>query len=806
MTSSSIDAFRLAPKQRELVLDLAERIRVRVASTSPLRSAQSACEGFFRNSELQSPLVHSASDLTTSTPRPPLPDTVAESSNAFGLFGTRGSGKSTLLRALRSALQFDSGAQTPRCFYVAEIIDCSLSPEGLPFAYSVLMKAHEDTIRPFVHTVDPDDRAALERFNKAFESVQRAFLCADPNYRRFARQLAISPEHYGELGARAIDAAFRLPLAVADWLKAYRELTGCSALVLLLDDVDITAASTFQGLVRSLLDELRCGQHGLYFVLAADEMRLAELLSWQGSADRLVDAALANEILRKIVPPDDRARVPPWSVCDRLNFLPFSAPSRGGRTRSNLPPTAINLRELLTRLNLERTLPAATFELLPTTPRGLLNLHGRLGGMAVSSRTDDSSLVAIRMMRCLADSRADGAAVEGLLRRRPGYWLRSFHWSDLPLSEAEWRWLRMDAQDPQRPLYTLEPVDFGQVSVAGVAVEPLWLECLSDLACDRGALDPIAIVEGIPQLRRELSSARIVRRVHEKDLRRDLIGKRNTVDVEFEWSSFIRSTNTRDEIDIGIGPLHLQERLLGTREHAPRELLAQMGVTPAEVETNVPRPRREELRRSMGVSSKGLLPRSLRGLVLLVGDLSDAPWSALSVGTSERALKTLVRAAALLTLGAYRRAVRDSLEVVGMPSAGAEERSSPEDAGKRRAKKPASSTMLRSENRFLVAMDLRPDTVVPSLSAACSTDRGGAGAAMVLVAADALDRSDGDQIASLTDGEMELAYLGLRRVAEREVLRLAFLAEQTSPYLFHTRALYAAYKAFVGSTYFKDLA
>jgi hypothetical protein len=598
-------------------------------------------------------------------------------SNVFGLLGGRGTGKTTILIEL--VHQFLPPDRRNSLIWVAEPNDCSLCPRGVPLGLSALYHVRQALLiqAEAKLTLPAGDR---KRASDAWDLLEEAYLKADPDYRALVRELVISTNQYGAEARREIEARFRLPQLVQNWLDAEAALRKRDVFVVPLDDLDLVPqnegrAEDLRGVlgpfVWSLLDELH--QPRLLFVAAADLDRLERLVAdSMGGSDAL---PAARALLDKVMPQDDRATMPCLSASARLRFHPVK---RGGESSHEKPQPLLaqeerpdagapkSLEDLLAEHCSNSSAPrkqvlpllAHVPRLLPDFPRGLEILHRAL------SREHGPESVA-EFLGLLAECRREHSFGRKMGRRPPDLWARFFKWEPASSPAAAWRKLVEYALDDMEPLWSLLP-DKGLDDLAPgpetVDDAPRWVELLLDVALAEGTISPSHLTARLDILGSAFAAARLKTRQGAQELTTYLSDPPPNMDATLLWTEW---GAPGDVIGVRVGWVPLIEGLSRQRPLWPTHVFGELMFSRASVLSAVPDTRRADLLPAATRElASTLAPRSVRALLLFADALASGPWGTLSSQNRIRNPVDLAQLAAGIVYGAYVSALQAAVEAV----------------------------------------------------------------------------------------------------------------------------------------------
>ncbi len=636
--------------------------------------------------------------------------------NCFAIWGPRGAGKTTLLveilHRLRSCFekgqQLDGSSECPNrsnaagagqarhsverraARYVVvepEIVDTSLAPVDIPLGLTVVRRLfnalHLRDGEPFsTRSVSSTrERDAI----RAFESLEQAYLRAWPGYHQFVRDTAVSPRQHARVAVQEIAERYALPHRLWTWLETEAQQFGVHGFVLALDDLDLTPRGLPRGLLWSLLDELH--QPRLLLLLGAD-VDLLEIEMCPSPARPMErDVETVRGLLFKVVPQDHRASLGPWKLDERLGFPPARDTSDGRRAPGLWPcfeagrevrvHTSPTIGELLrapggpephVRLFLSR-IP----RLLPPYPRGLEVLHNGLldlrcgpaptaeGTGSRTTRAQSPASTPEQILVDLAECRGDYALGRRLALRPPAAWAATFRWETTTLAPQAWAALAEGALRPEESLWLLQPTAtgldrpaMGRTALAQASEEGFvdWTEFLLDLALQAGTLAPADLAQRFRPIWERLSAAACRVEFWPNDFDADVGAARSTALAEFAWAAWGEPAD-RVTGEFGLVPLHAV--VTGERSLLPERLLSHLYIGVGAVVASVPDERHGADR---FVTRPGLLPRSVRGLIVLADALAGAPWAVLSTQHRRHSVGTFARLAAAFTRAGYVRALR----------------------------------------------------------------------------------------------------------------------------------------------------
>ncbi len=329
-------------------------------------------------------------------------------SNVFGILGPRGAGKSTLLSSFYQH-RGQLGEEIPSLsrFLITPPLDCSTVLDGVEPGMAILLHAF------------PDLDSAV---GKRLREIIALYVKITDAYRDLQVDLASSPQAFSVSLVQDVRDRLGLAESLRRWLADALKEAQREAIVMLLDDFDLIAAIPVRNWFRCLLDDLH--QANLYFVLTGDYYRLEYLII---DPDIQVDEKTGRAQLEKLLPWQHRIILDPWAPSEQKGFV---AAALGSASEPAL-------EDLLSE-KVDRRMPIKVlFELLPTRPRGLVNLYESLSD---SSSNFARSTGKIRdFLTLLAACRSEPLLARRLQESDLDDWESLFLLPGTDLSLEDWR-------------------------------------------------------------------------------------------------------------------------------------------------------------------------------------------------------------------------------------------------------------------------------------------------------------------------------------------------------------------------------
>lgn len=616
---------------------------------------------------------------------------------SFGILAPRGAGKTTVLAEL--LLKWGKGSDDvgrlgglDNGFYaVKSIVDCSLTPPGIPLGLSVLTQLRvllglNDKPPGSARSLQGDpcsrwepEQVRREDEKRAFAELEQAYVLSTAESSAVFQETAMSPAHYAMETAQAARRRFKLPDRVADWLEIAAELHGdnVEGFILPLDDIDL-ARQGVRDFVYSLLDELH--QPRLLLLIAADLDLLEHKLADKKEPDPVPQTW--RDVLYKVLPQVNREYLRPWRKEHRLAFPPGRESEDANAALDAFASDSRTLGELVVAHSASWDLAYRDPELLPPFPRALENLWfvlaGEDGEHSTATRLDEPA----EYLAFLAEGRGEHLLARSLVRRPAEEWGRALTWAREALDEEgeaeetldEEAWslavtaalegrplLRLIARSDELPMVTLSANDGAR-----------WTELLVDIALARGTLASQELATRIPALGRRLERARVRTDLHRISLQEQMTGVSTAVTSALTWTTwdvtFDANKHLEEVQSATIGWPDLLAAAGGRRRAWPTRLfqgLRLRGAEPATLEAGSP---------------SGLYPRRLRALLLFADALADGPWPALSRRRTE-VWRSHVLLSAALVHSAYLVAIdRVFNALAGKQQVNGDDRFAPDDA------------------------------------------------------------------------------------------------------------------------------
>jgi hypothetical protein len=587
----------------------------------------------------------------------------------FGLLGPRGSGKTTVLQAF-----LDKASASDRLLVIRDPIDCSLVPEKIPLLLNVIHRVHADlgARRTAGSRGDPCGRRLDP--TEDFERVQEAAEQATAGYHELARDLAVSPSHYGRQASLCTRERFLLPQKVMRWLRTESSAAGGKVVLLALDDVDLARRDFIDSVVGSLLDELH--QARLLVLLAADMARLEHLVQPSARSTPERDLHTQRDLLQKVMPYEQRVELLPWEVAERVDFRPEERDRHLGSEGPRALGQLIGGRQLDVRLS------ATVTHLLPKYPRGLESLYayfrlveaqgqelaadGTASSTSGDGRTPDWQKA---LPSLLARVRGEHELGRLLLRRRLDAWSEVLFWPESP-PQLAWADSVKAAEKAALDSFPGLPVlavgsSLLPLDEAGEDA-PLWVELILDAALGSGRMSPGRLLTHMDPAVKRFQGSRIQTSFTHREMRAWLRNPPAAVPALLCWSEWGAPSADRQTISFGCAPL--VEALSGERPIWPE---ASMSYYLETQESLLQRPTARssagskatardpiaELLGSRQEPGSSVLPSRVRPLLLYADALARAPWALLAAGRSMRGPMFHCGLAAGFTWGSYLRAL-----------------------------------------------------------------------------------------------------------------------------------------------------
>lgn len=317
-----------------------------------------------------------------------------EFSNIFGIFGPRGAGKSTLLYELYR----HATANDLKPFKVLEPLDCSNVHEDIEPGMGILL--HLLPVLRSSNTCFENRKAKeSERLEKILKELVSTYSYLTDHHKELRLDLASSPQRFARDLVEDVENRLNLAKDVASLMDEVAAHLDVKVIVVPLDDFDLVkTGGNIRRWFYSMLDELH--QVRLFFVVTADFHRLEHLIY---DPETELDDETSRAILHKILPWQNRISLDDWKSESQRHFVHLST---GAEKEDTL---GVLLRE---SLDTRRDLLPLVFQLLPSWPRGLVNLYDTLYSEIREPHHPEKGLASLstdfpRFLRLLATCRGE---------------------------------------------------------------------------------------------------------------------------------------------------------------------------------------------------------------------------------------------------------------------------------------------------------------------------------------------------------------------------------------------------------------
>jgi hypothetical protein len=586
--------------------------------------------------------------------------TTTERPNVVAVTGQRGMGKTTLLSALEEKTKGMSTADV-RWLGIIDAAtirdDFGLTPEVIELLYRKAPKPASGG-----HRNDIDDEPS-EPLKKTYEHCLRSALKQEDSHRALARDLAMSPSHFGELVLHAARERRELRTAFQNYIKAmattYERYGSWSRgmplhLIVCIDDMDLASPELLQRFARGLIDDYgwldgdkdgRAGNQGylnnvrLFWIFAFDRKRMiAQLSPLRRAIEANPDLDVGRSLLDKLVPFHRAFDLPGWEHDERRAFISRTVPFYL-RINAN-ESTRLQLDELFLRTGHPEMVTA-----LPAQPRALEGIYRWLGEHPASS-TNAPPLAAKDMLCAIAMASGEYAFAHAVKSWSAERFANLMEWApDLELNDTAWAGVAASCI-ASTPLWGL-PLPVTLRDELGGPEAQAFLEALLDILLERNALTPYQLLQRMPFARIELIRSRTKSEFATRDVDAFFRDPTAATAAAVHWHTW-KSAGKLWSLEIG--PAELWQTIENLRSPVPADLLEARSRSRKEVDDAL-------VNLVKGAATCEPLPKRSRGLIWLVAGLVRVPWHEVEALPSLWDPLTWTRIVAAMLLSAYAWAI-----------------------------------------------------------------------------------------------------------------------------------------------------